>query len=88
MGFSYSLSYDMVGQSTPIEAARLDVTQPWSSVRNIPADAVWAVSGSDQFGVTVTTDSVQLHAVRLPNQTWAIDSGEACPEVAAPPPTG
>ncbi len=88
MGFAISLSIDMVGRSTPIEAARVYVTQPRSSVQNVPADAVWTVSGSDQFGVTVTTDALQLHAVRLPNQSWAIDSGEACNEVSAPPPTG
>lgn len=88
MGFALSLSIDMAGQSTPIEAARVYVTQPSSSVQNVPADAVWTVSGSDQLGVFVTTDSLHLHAVQLPDQTWAIDSGEACGELAAPMPTG
>lgn len=88
MGFSRSFSSDMVGQPTPIEAARLYVTEPWSSVQNVSADAVWTVGGSDQLGVFVTTDSLHLHAVQLPDQTWAIDSGEACGELAAPMPTG
>jgi hypothetical protein len=88
MSFSLSMSYDMEGQPTPIEAAQLYVTQPWSSVQNVSTEALWTVGGRDPLGVTVTTDSLHLHAVRLPNQTWAIDGGEACSELSAPLPTG
>lgn len=82
------MSNDVVGQPTPIEAARLYVTQPWSAVQNVSAEAVWTISGRDQLGVIVTTDSLYLHAVLMPNQTWVIDGGEACGELAAPLPTG
>ena len=88
MSFSLSLSYEMVGQPTPIEAAQSYVIQPWSSVQNVSAEAVWTIRGRDPLGVMVTTNALHLHAVQLPNKTWAIDGGEACGELAAPLPTG
>ena len=88
MSFTFSMSYDMVGQPTPIEAAQFYVTQPWSAVLDVSAGAVWAVGGRDPSGVTITTDALHVHAMQLPNQTWTIDRGEACGELAAPVPNG
>lgn len=78
-GFSLSMSSDMVGQQTPVEAAQWYVLQDWRPPGfDAPADAVWTVSGSGASGVTVTTGALSLHALQLPDGTWAIDSGQRC----------
>jgi len=78
MGIALSLDENFVGQPTPVEAAQWFVVQSWNAAWAVPAGAVWTVGDPEPLGVTVTTDSVSLHAVQLPNKTWAIDSGERC----------
>ena len=69
----------MVGQPTPVEAAQWYVVQDWRPPGfDAPADAEWTVSESEASGVTVTTGALSLHALQLPDGTWAIDSGQRC----------
>jgi hypothetical protein len=41
-------------------------------------DTVWTAGTADPSGVSISGDNVTLHAVRLPNGRWAIDSGQRC----------
>jgi len=73
-----SLVPDFVGQPSPIEAARWFVVQSWVDGYSHTADAAWTAGPTDELGTSVTTEGVVLHALQLPNQTWAIDSATRC----------
>ena len=39
---------------------------------------VWTAHAPDASGVTLTATDLMLHAIRLPNGRWAIESGQRC----------
>jgi len=50
---------NFVGQSSPVEAAKWFVVQPWVEGFAVPPDAVWTVSGqSETGGVFLSTQGV------------------------------
>jgi hypothetical protein len=66
--------------ATPIEAAQSFAERGRVTSFEVPAHAVWRASAPDAQtdGVTVISGDVALHALQLPDRTWAIDSGERC----------
>ncbi|MEO6502451.1 MAG: hypothetical protein ABIQ09_11130 [Jatrophihabitantaceae bacterium] len=75
--FALSLVSDYHGWASPVEAAQQFARQSDPSGYGTPS-TVWTPSAPDQSGVTLIATDLMLHAVRLPNGRWAIDSGERC----------
>lgn len=75
--FALSLASDQHGWATPIEAAQQFSRQSSPSGYGTP-DTVWTAGAPDSSGVTLTATDLMLHAVRLRNGRWAIDSGQRC----------
>jgi len=73
-GFALSLASGYHGWASPVEAAHQFASQ------SDPAgySTIWAVGTRGESGVTLNSSSATLHAVRLPNGRWAIDSGQRC----------
>ena len=73
--FAASLVKDSGGAPTPVEAAQAFIRTGgvWSS----PRDG-WRVTNEDVNGATLVAESSSLHAVRLADATWAVDSGHRC----------
>lgn len=79
-GFELSLAAGFRGAASPVRAAS------WFERRgDVPgfgsAASRWVVSDPSADGTgeaTLTDGRVSLHAVRLPDRTWAIDSGRRC----------
>ena len=59
----------VVGQPSPIKAARWFVVQGWASGYRFAPDAAWHLGPPDAQGVYVSTNTVMLHAAQLPNHT-------------------
>ena len=71
-----SIPAGWTGRPTPRAAAE------WSAADGdlgdrLPA-AGWADSVTDESGARVRSGSWTLHVVRLPDGTWAVDSGTTC----------
>jgi hypothetical protein len=79
-GFAISLPPGLVGAPTPIKAAQRFAAHGGVAGFMVPPNSVWRVVGADSHGDTVTAAAagVTLHAVQLPDKSWAIDSGERC----------
>ncbi|MEO7260554.1 MAG: hypothetical protein ABI047_04765 [Jatrophihabitantaceae bacterium] len=75
--FALSLVSGYYGWASPVEAAQQFSHQSDPSGYGTP-NTVWTASAPDSSGVTLTATDLMLHAVRLPNGRWAIDSGERC----------
>jgi hypothetical protein len=74
-----SLDANFVGQPSPLEAAKWFVVQPWVEGFDVPADAVWTVTATNEGDWFVSTDDVVLQAFQSPvNQTWNIASARRC----------
>ncbi len=74
-GFDVSLVRNTGGEPTPVEAAQTFIRTGgiWSSPQN-----GWRVTSEDQSGATLVAPASSLHAVRLADATWAVDSGSRC----------
>ncbi len=75
--FILALVSDYHGWASPVEAAQQFSRQSNPSGYGTP-NTVWTASAPDASGVTLTATGLMLHAVRLPNGRWAIDSGLRC----------
>lgn len=76
-GFTLSLASGYHGWASPVEAAHEFARQSDPAGYGTPS-TTWTTLGSDQSGVTLVSGTARLHAVRLPNGRWAIDSGQRC----------
>ena len=78
--FALSLPQGLVGAPTPIKAAENFVRRGEVAGIEVDPHSGWRVrhSDADGGGVWLVSGTVYLHAARLPNATWAIDSGERC----------
>jgi hypothetical protein len=76
-GFAISLAQGYHGWASPVEAARQFARQS-DPGGNGTASTVWTVTGTDGSGATLASGVATLHAARLPNGRWAIDSGQRC----------
>jgi hypothetical protein len=76
-GFALSLVSDYHGWDSPVQAAQQFSRQANPAGYGTPS-TVWTPSAPDSSGVTLTAANLSLHAVRLPNGRWAIDSGQRC----------
>jgi len=74
-GFDVSLVRNTGGEPTPVEAAQTFIRTGgiWSSPQN-----GWRVTSADQGGATLVAQASSLHAIRLADATWAVDSGSRC----------
>jgi hypothetical protein len=74
-GFAVSLAIDSGGEPTAVEAARKFIRTGgiWTS----PQDG-WRVESEDDNGATLVAEASSLHAIRLKDATWAVDSGRRC----------
>lgn len=76
-GFALSLASGYAGWATPAQAAqqfsRHGNPAGYGTVRT-----VWTAGATDTSGVSLTAGHLTLHAVRLLNGRWAIDSGQRC----------
>jgi hypothetical protein len=75
-GFALSLANDS-GWASPVQAAQHFTRQSDPAGYGTPS-TVWTTGPADETGVTLVAAGVSLHAVRLPNNRWAIDSGQRC----------
>jgi hypothetical protein len=76
-GFALSLASGYPGWATPVQAAQQFSRQPDPGGYGTPS-TVWTAGTPTASGVSVTAEHLTLHAVRLPNGHWAIDSGQRC----------
>ncbi len=76
-GFALSLASGYAGWATPVEAAQQFSRQSNPAGYGTP-DTVWTAGPTDTFGVSLTAGHLTVHAIRLPNGHWAIDSGQRC----------
>jgi hypothetical protein len=65
------------GWASPVQAAQQFTRQQDPAGYGTPG-TVWAVGPADTSGVTLIAAQLSLHAVRLPNGRWEIDSGQRC----------
>jgi hypothetical protein len=65
------------GWASPVQAAQQFTRQSDPTGYGTPS-TVWVAGPADESGVTLTAAGVSLHAVRLPDSRWAIDSGQRC----------
>ncbi len=78
--FELSVVAGFRGAPDPVGAAQSFVLQGGVAGFGSPS-SVWALADPGQVGrgeATLIDGTVSLHAVRLPNGTWAIDSGARC----------
>jgi hypothetical protein len=75
-GFALSLVSNRGGQATPTAAATWFATR--GGVPNIPVHG-WRLVASDTAEATLRSGSVTLHALKGPDGTWQVDSGNRCP---------
>jgi hypothetical protein len=75
-GFMLSLAKGS-GWASPVQAAQHFTRQTEPTGYGTPS-TVWVAGPVDASGVTLLAADVSLHAVRLPNGRWAIDSGQRC----------
>jgi hypothetical protein len=76
-GFALSLVSGYHGWASPVQAAQQFSHQSDPAGYGTPS-TVWTAGAADRSGVTLTATGLTLHAVRLPNGRWAIDSGQRC----------
>jgi hypothetical protein len=76
-GFALSLASGYHGWDSATQAAHQFSLQAEPAGYGT-ANTVWTASATDRSGVTLTAPKLALHAVRLPNGRWAIDSGHRC----------
>ena len=76
-GFALSLASGYAGWATPVQAAQQFSRQSNPAGYGTPS-TVWTAGTADTSGVNLTAGHLTLHAVRLPNGHWAIDSGQRC----------
>jgi len=76
-GFALSLASGYHGWDSPVQAAQQFSRQADPAGYGTPS-TVWTAGAPDRSGVTLTAPQLSLHAVRLPNGRWAIDSGQRC----------
>jgi hypothetical protein len=75
-GFMLSLAKG-AGWASPVQAAQHVTRQADPTGYGTPS-TVWITGPADESGVTLLAAGVSLHALRLPNSRWAIDSGQHC----------
>lgn len=66
------------GQPTPLAAARHFVRHGGVSGYGTPATRWHLGARTGSSGASIIGGSVTLHAFRLPDKTWFIDSGQRC----------
>ena len=79
-GFSLSLADGFRGSADPVAAARWFARHGAVAGYGNPS-SVWVVADPWSFrrgAATLVNGTVSLHAVLLPNRTWAVDSGTRC----------
>ena len=76
-GFALSLASGYHGWDSPGQAAQQFSRQADPAGYGTPS-TVWTAGAPDRSGVTLTAPQLSLHAIRLPNGRWAIDSGQRC----------
>ena len=76
--FIIALVSDYHGWASPVEAARQFSRQGGNPSGYGTPTTAWTAGAVDESGVSVTAPGLTLHAVRLPNGRWAIDSGQRC----------
>jgi len=74
-GFALSLAKNTGGEPTAVGAAERFIRTGgiWSSPQH-----GWRVTSKDEAGVTLMAAASSVHAVRLADATWAVDSGHRC----------
>lgn len=78
--FELSLVAGLIGAPGPIAAAQYFVLHGGVPGYGTP-QSKWRVADSGTVGrheATLVAGSVSLHALQLPNKTWAVDSGQRC----------
>lgn|GEM_PF-4971745 len=76
-GFALSLADGYAGWATPVQAAQ-QFSRHGDPAGYGTVSTVWTAGAASTSGVSLTAGSLTLHAVRLPNGRWAIDSGQRC----------
>lgn len=78
-GFAVSFAGDAKGSSDPVVAAR-DFVRAGGAGGFGSAASRWRIvpATRDLGGVTVTDGAVFLHAVKVEDGGWAVDSGQHC----------
>jgi hypothetical protein len=76
-GFALSLASGYAGWATPVQAAQQFSRQGNPAGYGTPS-TVWTAGAPTTSGVSLTAAHLTLHATRLPNGRWAIDSGQRC----------
>ncbi|MBV9822612.1 MAG: hypothetical protein JO144_10265 [Actinobacteria bacterium] len=76
-GFALSLASGYSGWATPVLAAQQFSRQADPPGFGTPT-TIWTAGAATASGVRLTAGHLSLHAVRLPNGRWAIDSGQRC----------
>lgn len=77
-GFELSLVHNAKGAPGPVQAAKAFSARGSVNGFSLPSGAAWHVVGPANGGLNVSSGDVTLHAVRLADKTWAIDSGKRC----------
>jgi len=73
--FELSLASSRGGQPTPVAAAAWFARH--GGVPGVP-DAGWQVVSRAARDATLRSGPVTLHAIRGPDRTWQVDSGQRC----------
>lgn len=79
-GFELSLVAGFTGAADPIAAARSFVRRGGVAGFGTPT-SVWVIADPSRIAdgdATLIDGRASLHAVRMPNRTWAIDEGRRC----------
>lgn len=76
-GFALSLASGEPGWDSPVQAAQ-QFSRQGDPAGYGTSSTVWTAGTPNRSGVTLTAAQLSLHAVRLPNGRWAIDSGQRC----------
>jgi hypothetical protein len=74
-GFSLSLAVVQGGQASATGAAESFVHTDEGT--GFP-DSGWHETAQDETGVTLSSGASTLHAVKVPDGTWYVDSGRQC----------
>jgi hypothetical protein len=79
-GFAISVAAGFTGAPTPLTAVREFIARASVAGFTPGPDAVWTLDGQSgqSDAATLRSGQLRLHAVRLANKNWAVDSGESC----------
>jgi hypothetical protein len=73
-GFAIDFALDAHGQDSP-EAAAEAVSREGTA--DLPGSG-WRQVGTDDGGVRMRSGMATVHVLRLPDGSWAVDSGSTC----------